>query len=406
MTIEELKSRGMLLYEYKRGSHLYHLNTPTSDEDYGGVYLCGVGELLGLRSNYTEQVSDERHDETYYELGRWVELLLKSNPTALESLFVPEDCIVGEVHPIVQRFIDNRDMFVSKDCFQSFYGYAVSQIRKARGLNKKIVQPIVVRKGILDFCNTFYKQGSASIANWLSKRGLDQRYCGLVNIPNMYDCYGVYYDWGFHFKDKGIGEDEFETMYVNGDPTVAFIAAHYHINHWNWDSFLGWFRSQKPIGYRGIVATEGGESTSVRLSSVEKGELPICYLNYNKDGFVSHCKKYKEYQEWVQKRNKVRYESNLNKNYDAKNMMHCMRLIRMSKELAQGKGFNLVRDGDRDILLDIRNHKFEYDEIISMLEKEQAEMEDAIKTCTIREHVDEEAVNELLVSVRKEAYGI
>lgn len=402
-----MKSNGMLLYEYKRGSHLYHLNTPTSDEDYGGVYLCPVDDLLGLRSGYAEQVSDERHDETYYELGRWVELLLKSNPTALESLFVPEDCVVGEIHPIVQTFIDNRELFVSKDCFQSFYGYAVSQIRKARGLNKKIVQPIVVRKGVLDFCHTFYRQGSASIENWLGKRGLDQRYCGLVNIPSMYDCYGVYYDWGSHFRDKGITEEVFMgDMYANGDPMVAFVAVHYHISHWDSESLAGWYRAQKPIGYRGIVSVDGPESTSLRLSSVEKGELPICYLNYNKDGFVSHCKKYKEYQEWVQKRNKVRYESNLNKNYDAKNMMHCMRLIRMSKELAKGDGFNLVRDSDRELLLDIRNHKFEYDEIIAMLEREQAEMEEAIKTCTIREHVDEEAVNALLVRARREAYGI
>ena len=66
---------------------------------------------------------------------------MKSNPTALESLFIPKHCIIGEVHPMVQYIIDNRDMFLSKECFKTLLGYSYSQIYKARGLNKKIVNP-------------------------------------------------------------------------------------------------------------------------------------------------------------------------------------------------------------------------------------------------------------------------
>ena len=80
MTIEELRNSGMIAFEYIRGSHAYGLNTPTSDEDRGGVFICPKEMLYGLRGSYIEQVADEKNDTVFYEFGRWVELLLKSNP--------------------------------------------------------------------------------------------------------------------------------------------------------------------------------------------------------------------------------------------------------------------------------------------------------------------------------------
>ena len=43
-----------------------------------------------------------KHDNVWYELENWLRLLLKSNRTMLESLFIPQDKIIGEVHPYVQ----------------------------------------------------------------------------------------------------------------------------------------------------------------------------------------------------------------------------------------------------------------------------------------------------------------
>ena len=207
MNINFVEKSGLLAYKYLRGSHSYHLNVETSDVDYGGVWICPMEMLFGLRSNYVEQVADEKNDVVYYEFGRWIELLLKSNPTALESLYVPKDCIIGDVHPAIQLILDNRDAFLSKECFNSFFGYANSQIVKARGLNKKIVNPVTERKDVLDFCYTFYNQGSQPIKDFLKEHNLDQRYCGLVNIPNMKDTYGVYYDFAAYFKFENIDVD-------------------------------------------------------------------------------------------------------------------------------------------------------------------------------------------------------
>lgn len=400
-TIDYLREHNLIIYEYKRGSHLYHLNVETSDEDYGGVFVCPVEDLIGLRSGYVEQVSDEKNDTVFYELGRWLELLLKANPTVLESLFAPEDCIIKS-HPIIDEIRKNRDLFVSKQCFNTFYGYGVSQIGKARGLNKKIVNPVTERKDTLDFCYTFKNQGSQPIKDWLKEHNLDQKYCGLVNLPNMKDVYGVYYDFAAYFKFEDI--DWYDVSFQSGG--VKYPWSNF-ISEVDAGKISDRIRNKEFYHYSGIVHPDEIEkSNTVRLSSIPKGETPICFMTYNKDGYASHCKDYKEYKEWEEKRNPVRYESNLDKNYDSKNMMHCIRLVRMAKELAQGKGFNVVRDADRQYLLDVRNHKFEYDEVMVQVNKEVEEMEEAMKNSSLQEEIDYDKVNELLIRVRKQFYNL
>jgi predicted nucleotidyltransferase len=390
MTIEEVKERGLLAYEFVRGSTLYNTNIEgISDVDYGGVYIVPTETLLGLPENYEPQVSDEKHDTTYYELGRWVELLMKANPNALESLFAPRDKVVGDIHPAIQLIIDNRDLFVTKECFNSLTGYAVSQIKKCRGLNKKCVQPVLERKDVLDFCYTFKGQGSQSMKEFLAEHGLDQKYCGLVNIPNMKDVYGVYYDFAAHWK--------FEKNNIN------ILLQAYKLGYTNTsdiEEISDRYYDEVFFGYSGIVHPDG-KSNEVRLSSIPKGEKPICFMTYNQNGYESHCRKYKEYQEWVEKRNPIRYESNLKSNYDCKNVMHCVRLLHMGKELAEGRGFNVVRTWDRDFLLDIRNHKYEYEYIMDYVENLFEDMKQKIETCSLPETVNKDKVNELLIQARK-----
>lgn len=448
-TFESIRKKGLLIYEYMRGSHSYGLNTPESDVDTGGVYLAPAEQLLGLGLDYQDQVESETHDDVWFEMNKFMRLLLSSNPTVLESLFIPDDCILYE-HPIMTEIKKHRDKFITKKCFDSFGGYAISQIRKARGLNKKIVNPVTERKGPLDFAYTFFRQGSTKIENWLEHRGLYQKYCGLVNIPNMDMTMGVYYDWGNHFLNEKVSlfnlldgynlfeedgtiplikerkrfvskideaynvsdislahEYEIELLAIDHDiyftqlgNMVRFICDFYKVSVDD-GTFEKWFKEQKPIGYKGMVG-EDNLSNELRLSSVSKGEEPICKMYYNKDGYSQHCREYKEYKEWEEKRNPVRYKSNLNKNYDAKNMLHSFRLLQMCIEIAKGEGFHSDRRGrDREFLLDVKNHKYEYEEIIDMLDKKKCEMDEAIAESNIPDDIDVEFVNQLLIDIRK-----
>ena len=388
MNIQEVENK--LAYKFVRGSTLYNTNIETSDVDYGGVFILPNERLIGLSDFYQDQVSDEKHDTTYYEFNRWVELLMKANPNALESLFVPTDKVIGDIHPAVQLIIDNRDIFLTKECFKSLSGYAYAQIQKCRGLNKKCVQPVMEKKEVMDFCYTFKDQGSQPMKEFLEERGYLQKYCGLVSIPNMKDTYGVYYDFASHVKFEF---DNYKDRRVFLSLCNDWFGGEYY--EWVFDRFV----NNEFYGYSGIVHPEG-KSNEVRLSSIPRGEIPICFMTYNQQGYESHCRKYKEYQEWVEKRNPARYESNLKSNYDVKNVMHCVRLLHMGKELAEGKGFNVERTWDRDMLIDIRNHKYEYEDIIEYVEKTFTEMKELAANCNLPKTVDKQKVNELILQAR------
>lgn len=400
---EEIRSENCLLFEYTRGSTAYNLNTPESDVDTGGIFLAEPFEYCIL--NPTVQVSDEKHDTTWYELSEFVRLLKKSNPTVLEALFVPDDCI-HYMHPLFKELRDNRDKVLSKEIFNPFYGYAKQQVVKARGLNKKIVNPIERRKTILEFCYTFRKQGSYTIEEWSKEYDLPLQYFGLVNIPNMHNMFGAYYDWVLYFKEHTTRIDNMfiEQPSTEDNKLLSLLNTVYKLNLTNNSvglyMFKKWLSEQKVQNYYGLLKNDS--STQLHLSPVAKGEVPLLYISYNEDGFISHCRKYKEYQEWVQKRNPVRYASNLNKNYDSKNIMHCFRLIHMCKEILLGQGFNVKRTEDQEFLMNIRNHKFEYDDLIAQLDTEVKEIEEAYKISTLPEKPDCEWLDNYLAKTIKE----
>jgi len=408
---DKIREDQRLLYEYVRGSHLYNLNTPESDVDTSGVYIATKDSILGIGADYQPQVSDSRHDNTWFEVGELCRLLLKSNPTVLESLFVPEDKMIVKPHPVLDELFANRNELITKQCFNPFVGYAIQQIHKARGLNKKIVNPVYERLTPFDFAYTFYKQGSTKIKDWLDNRGLNKDFCGLVHIPNMHDTYGVYYDFGAHFEAKGITAEMLFHGYssdtVTGDELGRlshFIVFKYELT--NWETFNKWFEKNKEVKhYRGMCLDQ---ATDMRGSSVSKGEKPLVYMVYNESGFQDHCKKYKEYKEWEQNRNPKRYESNLDKNYDSKNMCHTVRLLHMGYEIATGNGIILDREkaGDKEFLMNIRNHRYEYDELMEIVEEDKKKLDKAIAESTIKEKINVDLINDVLIKMRKKYYGM
>ena len=411
MTIQDIENKKLIGYKYIAGSHMQNLDGPESDIDYHGVYFTDYEKLMGLGDDYEEEVSDEKHDETYHEFGKWMTLLSKGNPNALESLFVNDEMIVGPVHPAIRKVLENRDKFLSKEVVKALSGYAFNQIKKARGLGKKIVNPVTERKDVLDFCYTFKNQGSQPIKEFLAEHHLDQRYCGLVSIPNMKDVYGVYYDWAAYFKFENKVEEVKNEMRnyclsenrEEGKWTEFFCG----MGGWmNFNNVIDRINKKQFFKYSGIVYPEDvDKSNEVRLSSIPKGEMPICFMTYNKDAYACHCREYKEYQEWVEKRNQKRYSKAVEAGYNQKNMCHCIRLLTMAKEISEDKGFNLWRTDDRKFLMGIKNGDYTYEYLIEYSEKLLADVNENLPKSNLPDEVDKDFVNNLLVECRKMYYG-
>lgn len=209
------------------------------------------------------------------------------------------------------------------------------------------------RKSVLDFCFVYENGKSIPLRVFLKIRKIDQKNCGIANISNIKDCHNLYYNTEVHYK--------------------------------------------------GIIKSEN--ANDIALSSIPKGEQPIGMLFFNKDGYSSYCKKYKEYWDWVVKRNEERYKTTVShgKNYDSKNMMHTFRLLYMAKEIASENTINVKRD-DRDFLLDIKRGKYEYDELVSWAEKLKNELVELYYSSNLPDRPDLGQINHLLVEIREDFY--
>ena len=148
------------------------------------------------------------------------------------------------------------------------------------------------------------------------------------------------------------------------------------------------------------------KANDIALSSIPKEETPIGMLFFNKDGYSSYCKKYKEYWDWVDKRNEERYRTTVShgKNYDSKNMMHTFRLLHMAKEIALENTLRVKRP-DREFLLDIKQGKYEYDELVGWAEEKKKELENLYRHSTLPEKTDLKIINDLLTNLRERFYS-
>lgn len=351
LTIDEVKENGWLVLEAVTGSKAYGLDTAQSDTDIRGVFV--LPKDLYYSFGYTPQVSNETNDIVYYELKRFMELMAKNNPNILELLNVPEKFVLYR-HQIMNRL--SPELFLSKLCEKSFANYAFTQIQKAYSLEKKIVNPVEKeRKSVLDFCYVYTGRSSVALHEFLAGKGWQQQHIGLTLIPHMKDCYNVFYS--------------------------------------------------SAAKYSGVMRKE--TANEVALSDIPKNEEAVGILYFNKDGYSVYCKKYKEYWDWVAKRNEVRYVSTMShgKNYDAKNMMHVFRLLFMAKEIAVEKRIKVYRN-DRDFLLSIKEGKFEYDDLLHKAEILKGELPLLYQQSSLPEEPDVEGINKLLVKMRKEYYKI
>ena len=403
INFDSVRQSGDLLFESIRGSHLYGLAGPTSDVDTYGIWCCPVSWLLGSGRDYLPDLKSEKNDDSWVDIGKYIKLLEESNPDAIISLFTPADKIL-HFDPVLEPLWDIRDEILSKACFKSFSGYARDQLMKARGKNKKIsINPeeVKVRKTPIDFCYVIRQDGGGTInlQGWLKEKGLKQEHCGLSHIQPGKGMYYLYYNWG---EDK---ESTVENYMKVQYPKASSFSLGFYKKELEGEKE----KAGDMITFRGILKA-GEESEQLRLTSIPKevqAAGPLCIFQYNQDAFSAHCKKYKEYWEWVEKRNQDRFVIDAEHGFNAKNLSHCYRLMIQGMEIAQGKGLILDRTGiDADILLDIKNHKLTYDEIMTLCESKQVEMEEAFEKSVLRDLPPIDKLENLLIEIRSKHYGL
>ena len=120
------------------GSRAHNLHNEDSDYDYRGVFLTPTKELLKLNSTtkQTNWSEDKTEDSTSWELGHFLFLATKCNPTILEVFLAPIELITDVGASLISQF---QRVWNSKGVMDAFIGYGYNQRKKF--LDKKDNRP-------------------------------------------------------------------------------------------------------------------------------------------------------------------------------------------------------------------------------------------------------------------------
>lgn len=350
------------IYEVVMGSHAYGTNTPESDVDIKGIYIVDKDKYI--TGDYKEQV-EIGSDTVFYEYTRFLRLLRSANPTVLEMLFVGKENVIFSA-PEMNLLLSNKDIFITKMCNNSFGGFGYAQIKKAKGLDKKMnfEKRFTVKKEMLDFCYILKEDNkyiSKDAREWLKENDMKESLVGLSGINHVPNAYALYYDWTSHFKGEGIR------------PNQEIVS----------------------LNFKGII-----QNYQVLTSGIPKYMDPEAVIYFNINAWKEYHKKYKSYIDWLENRNVARYidTKNHGQKIDGKNLLHAVRLVNVARDIGNGKGM-IVRRPENEYLLEIRKGKHNLEEILEKVTKDIEGLSQIFDNSTLPDNVSKENINKLVLHI-------
>lgn len=120
---------------------------------------------------------DEHEDRVMFPLQKFFRLAVKSNPSVFEWLFVPQDCI-RICEPAAKEILAHRDIFLSKEIFYRFKGFAYSEYESMFKMTGKTGEKR--KKQILEFG---YSPKNAMNVLRLLQQGIELLETGFITMP-------------------------------------------------------------------------------------------------------------------------------------------------------------------------------------------------------------------------------
>ena len=418
-----------LILKCVAGSHLYGLSTPSSDMDVRGIYLEDIDDVLNINGRQNGECADDKQDEKYYSLGKFLKLASECNPNIIELLWLPEDAILYK-SPIYDELIKHREWFMSKRAMHTFKGYAYAQIQRAKGLNKK-------GNSVSKYVN---EDGIRRLRMWLNQPVSDMAMIPDADLNRMR--IKNYFGGDFlKYIEKGTEEWDERALKTHPlvpadlsydllrNPTLTCMAPPrpYQFIYWYRNDDNGFPFRQVPFDrsvadydasrvegcnslYRlyhhgtGFISDDGLE---VKLSSITKEREHADFAGIVRIDMEEYKKAKREYDsfwEWMANRNEARYTNDWDSEgkVDWKNMMHTMRLLICAKSIAE-TGVPKVRfDGDdRDYLMSIRRGEHSYGEILEKANELMDGMDGMFEKSSLPKSSDFNAINDWYIGLMK-----
>ena len=366
LTLEELYASKQIFYSVVAGSQAYGLANEKSDEDIRGYYYLPEkikNSLMTFKDKCDEQVQDGTHDIAYYSLHRAFELLMTANPNQIELLWIPEDCVKTYNAKIMDDIMDNRHLFISQAAHKSHFNYAKSQIKKAKGCNKRVNNPQPQERPTkLDFC-------------WF--------------VPLFSEEMDAVNDRRVPWKDVRKYKGRFP---ARPEPLGLYDLSKYDVA--KMEHMENTYRMYK--NGRGVFRGPNEELVCTSITKEREFLDFDCLLIFNGNAYKSALNEWKSYWDWMKNRNEHRWvdQEKGNLDYDAKNMSHCLRLMMSSKHILT-EGCPLVRfEGDQQKrLMSVKNGEAEYDDIMEEVNALQKEIDEILPKTKVPEHIDFSKIN-------------
>lgn len=342
---EQQLAKDYLIFKCVAGSHAYGTSTPQSDKDERGVFIAPPEYILTCFNKVEQVQSTEDEDTEIYELRKFFHLAANNNPNLLELLYTPQENIIY-CHPLWEKIRSNKDMFLSKKAKFTFSGYAVAQLKRIKGHKKWINSPHPVDPPLLShFCSFMNKDGQ------------------IIKDPE----------------------------YINTIAQNCFLAKTFGTTQFRVYRSPDFFKEKL-----GFFCTNETQCKYVDVKEdllIEKAEF-IGFLWINQNDFDAQHKDWKSYWDWKKNRNPQRAELENKYGFDGKHASHLVRLMRMCKEILV-TGNVIVKRPDAQELLDIRNGKFSYDELLEWAEKMDNELNDLYEKSSLPHSADYDAIDRL-----------
>ena len=135
-------------YEVITGSVSYAVSSDTSDMDIVGFcippkddifpHLRGKIPGFGLQHkrfdvwqehHITDAEARQEYDFSIYSIVKFFHLAMENNPNMVDILFTPQRCVLY-CSTVAQMVRDNRKLFLTKNSYHKFRGYAYAQLHK------------------------------------------------------------------------------------------------------------------------------------------------------------------------------------------------------------------------------------------------------------------------------------